>query len=212
MSLAAVPSWTTRLSARIYQQFQATTWASKLAAAVADGARELDEALRAALVARSIDPVTDDSTSAAYGVGRGAQLDRIGRVVGQPRGAATDAVYRLLLRARILANRSRGGPDQVIDVFVAMFAGDGAPRLIVGWVAAFTLRLEGVALDPLAVPAARGLLGAAAQAGVRAVLEWTTETGPGARVIRWNSLEATETIGDKNSAAVGGFAGGAAAV
>jgi hypothetical protein len=46
----------------------------------------------------------------------GAQLDVLGKIVGQPRVGATDAVYRLHLRARIRINISNGETVDVIAV------------------------------------------------------------------------------------------------
>lgn len=43
----------------------------------------------------------------------GFRLDWIGRKVGQPRVGSTDEVYRMFIRGRIAANRSRG---RIVDV------------------------------------------------------------------------------------------------
>lgn len=49
--------------------------------------------------------------------GEGVMLDVIGRIVGQPRGAnAADAAYRPWLRARVLVNKSKGKPEQLIQI------------------------------------------------------------------------------------------------
>lgn len=44
----------------------------------------------------------------------GTTLDLIGQAVGQPRGKATDEVYRILIRARIARNASDGTTDKII--------------------------------------------------------------------------------------------------
>lgn len=46
----------------------------------------------------------------------GAQLDMLGRIVGQPRNGLPDDRYVVHIRARIRINRSIGTPDDVIDV------------------------------------------------------------------------------------------------
>jgi hypothetical protein len=46
----------------------------------------------------------------------GEQLDVLGRIVGQPRGGRTDAVYRLWILARILVNRSNGKQEELFDI------------------------------------------------------------------------------------------------
>lgn len=44
----------------------------------------------------------------------GETLDLIGKSIGQPRGQATDEVYRILIRARIARNASDGTTDKII--------------------------------------------------------------------------------------------------
>lgn len=47
---------------------------------------------------------------------KGPTLDRIGVNVGQPRGVATDEVYRILLKSKIARNRSTGDINTIIRV------------------------------------------------------------------------------------------------
>ncbi|ASS66367.1 MULTISPECIES: hypothetical protein [unclassified Paenibacillus] len=47
---------------------------------------------------------------------RGPTLDRIGVNVGQPRGVATDEVYRILIKSKIARNRSTGDINTIIRV------------------------------------------------------------------------------------------------
>lgn len=47
-----------------------------------------------------------------------AQLDTIGKIVGQSRGTQADAVYRVYITARIRINRSQGHADDVISVLM----------------------------------------------------------------------------------------------
>ena len=176
--------WPARLRALVYTQFAPTNWAVPIANAIGARFDGMQGILDACARLWSIEPVVADSATAdpAYGVGRGVQLDRIGRLVGQARGGATDAEYRPLLRARALANRADGTTDRAIGVFVAMFAGAGAPLYLPGWVMEYTLRLVGVLMDPILVPGAISLLAASTQAGVRAVLEYST-VAPSASLI-----------------------------
>jgi hypothetical protein len=46
----------------------------------------------------------------------GAVLDDLGMNVGQPRGAATDEIYRILLRSKVARNLSDGTIDTIIRV------------------------------------------------------------------------------------------------
>lgn len=57
----------------------------------------------------------------SIGVAVGEQLDVIGRIVGQDRAtSASDAEYRLLLRARMTANQSSGSVNDIVAVFAAI--------------------------------------------------------------------------------------------
>ncbi len=47
---------------------------------------------------------------------KGPTLDRIGVNVGQPRGVASDEVYRILLKSKIARNRSTGDINTIIRV------------------------------------------------------------------------------------------------
>lgn len=53
----------------------------------------------------------------------GVQLGRIGAIIGQPRWGRDDAGYRNLLNARILANNSKGTPEDLISVVLKIFGG-----------------------------------------------------------------------------------------
>jgi hypothetical protein len=213
MADTAPEDWPARLRALVYEQYKLSNWAIPLADAIAKQRGQLAGLNLAFLFLWSIDTITDDTASPAYGIGRGVQLDRIGKLVGQQRGAATDAEYRPILRARVLANRSNGAADVAMRVFLAMFAGDGAPLYTPGWVAQYTLRLVGVLMDPLIVPAAMGLLAAATQGGNRAVLEWTTvepdEVLTCNDVVAFGALGVGQAIGDADNPTRGGRMGGA---
>ncbi|MCE5168961.1 hypothetical protein LQV63_06520 [Paenibacillus profundus] len=60
----------------------------------------------------------------------GATLDMIGGNLGQPRGQATDEVYRLLLRSKLARMNASGNLDSVIEVLaLALNAEPGEFRL-----------------------------------------------------------------------------------
>lgn len=71
----------------------------------------------------------------------GVQLDRIGAIVLEPRGALGDAQYALALAARIRMLRSSGTVPDLLAVFDALIPG-GAKRLIQAWPASFELFLD----------------------------------------------------------------------
>lgn len=50
----------------------------------------------------------------------GAQLDGIGRIVGEARQGRTDSAYKRRIKARIAINTSRGTPENLINVFVLL--------------------------------------------------------------------------------------------
>lgn len=66
--------------------------------------QSLETALQQLLTERSIDTAV------------GAQLDVIGRIVGQPRNSLDDDTYRRYCRARIATSRSNGTVQDVITV------------------------------------------------------------------------------------------------
>jgi len=169
MALTLPADWRLRLLDRIYQQFKGTLWAPNLADMLGAGANELQAAGVAMLSLWSIDTITDDDTSPAYGIGRGVQLDRIGRLVGQARAGADDEHFRYYLRARIAANRSRGTVDDLIRVFQAMLGATELPLYVPGGNASMIVQLLTPITDAVA-EIARQFLGAAKLAGVRALL------------------------------------------
>ena len=163
----------------------------------------------AMLAVFSIDTITNDATSPLYGVGRGAQLDRIGSILDEPRGAADDTVYRPLLRAKVLAIKSHGDPLTTIRVFLALFSNVGAPQLTTSWVASYTLFLDGVLMPPLLVLAAANLLRECTQAGTYAVLEYAVS--PPDHTFTFDALDVHMGFGDPGDLTVGGMMGGAVA-
>ncbi len=170
MAVVNVPDWPARLRAKIYTQFAQSNWAVPTANAIGAGAQSLQNLLVAMLSLWSIDTITNDPTSPAYGVGRGVQLDRIGRLVGQPRSGADDDHYRYYLRAKIRANKSNGSPDDLIAVFKAMLGATELPFYQPGSNASFILRLSTPMTEAVAAIALY-FLRIAKQAGVRALLE-----------------------------------------
>lgn len=68
------------------------------------------------------DDAWDVLTEAGFDIedAEGVQLDRIGSIIGQPRWDLSDADYRNLLRARIVANVSKGTPEDLISLLTAL--------------------------------------------------------------------------------------------
>ena len=81
----------------------------------------------------------------------GWALDVLGRIVGEPRQGATDADYRLRVRARIRVNRSDGTIEDVIDVVRLLIGPVLLPsatiKLTEYYPAAFVLRITGLIIS-----------------------------------------------------------------
>lgn len=71
----------------------------------------------------------------------GAQLDVLGRLVGQPRGGLVDDTYRRYIRARVAANNSSGKREELINI----------ARLVVNDASVITLHEEANATARLKV-------------------------------------------------------------
>src|SRR5690242_14038772 len=76
----------------------------KLVATLATPFQSIENMLQQLLTERSIDTAV------------GAQLDVIGRIVGQPRNGLDDESYRRYCRARIATNNSEGVMENLITV------------------------------------------------------------------------------------------------
>jgi len=119
----------------------------------------------------------------------GAQLDGLGRVLKLERGALSDEEYRIWLRGRILALRSSGTPDELIELVNTLV--DCGSRFQEYFPAAAYVRL----LD--SVGSAReqliGLIAEAKSAGVEVVVQWAE--APEATTLRCygNEVVAAET-------------------
>ena len=81
----------------------------------------------------------------------GWALDVLGRIVGEPRQGATDADYRLRVRARIRVNRSDGTIEDVIEVVRLLIGSVLLPsatiKLTEYYPAAFVLRITGLVIS-----------------------------------------------------------------
>ena len=101
----------------------------------------------------------------------GAQLDAIGRIVGQERGSLDDPALRRWLAARVQANRSRGRAQDIQRVFAAL-APDSDPAIEQEGNATFALVLHEAILDDIADVVA--LVKRVKAKGVRVLIEYRT--------------------------------------
>jgi hypothetical protein len=98
----------------------------------------------------------------------GEQLDLLGRIVGQPRDAKSDADYRLWLRARIRVNISSGTPEDLLAIF--NIVADNDVELKEWYPAGLSMVVAGAFPDAAVVAS---ILSQARPAGVGASLEYT---------------------------------------
>lgn len=101
----------------------------------------------------------------------GLRLDTIGRIVGQPRAGRADDVYRVFLRARIVANRSHGTTPHVLRVLRLLLLGQEARIELTNLGnAAIEVRIFGLDIDGVLAQVLADFLRVTVAAGVRAVL------------------------------------------
>jgi hypothetical protein len=124
------------------------------------GVQSVEDALTQLALMRRIDTAT------------GAQLDVLGRIVGQRRGGREDATFRRYIRARIRANKSRGTIGDVIKV-AALVVGDEDAAIVLRneGRAAYSLVVDGVPLAFVDSLVVLDLVRAATAAGVRVIVE-----------------------------------------
>lgn len=109
---------------------------------------------------------TERGVSAAYG----AQLDVLGKIVGQARNGLADEDFRLWIIAKIKLNNSSGTPEEIYDILnlvkpdaVDLEIRDEPP-------AAFTVKMHGPGVPDNVLVFVR----AARAAGVRVIVEWAS--------------------------------------
>jgi len=174
LSVDYVSDWVSRLVGRLYEQFKNTTtwplWAQLLGRQFND----LETAFQSLFAVLSINDAA------------GAQLDLIGRIVGQAREGLGDVAYRCALRARVLANRSNGTPEElyaVVDAFLGLSAAQAYLHDDdVNGTKEFVLRVL-TPVDNSLIPILLDLFGDAKDAGARGLLQW--QPAPNANTFRF---------------------------
>lgn len=153
-----VADWSARLRTRLYTQFRdKATWTKWTDLVLGPQFQDLEDSAQTLLTFFDIDN------------SEGAQLDLIGRYVGQSRLGTGDPTYRLYLKARILADRSTGTPEELYAVLRMLF---GAGMIYLpGIVKQFALRVTS------AITAAQAVVGLAflsisKEGGARGIFEW----------------------------------------
>ncbi len=101
--------------------------------------------------------------------GVGDQLDGIGQIVGQERAGASDAIYRLRLKARVLLNRSSGTVPQILEIFELLVPDATGLELREYFPKSFRLEVEG-AVDDATATELENILQEARAGGTHAAL------------------------------------------
>lgn len=106
--------------------------------------------------------------------GQGAQLDVIGRIVGQDRGGVDDTTYQAYLSAKIYANRATGKHEELIHLCRLVVA--SATQVVVHreGTATVTVFVDGAVTDAVA-DVLITFLEEAAALGVRIILRYSNE-------------------------------------
>lgn len=94
---------------RLPEQLKNSTVLIALLKALLAPAQEIEEMFYALLALKSIDDAT------------GAQLDLIGKLVGQSRGGNLDTDYRKFIRVRLSVNKSRGLRSDYIKIITLLY-------------------------------------------------------------------------------------------
>lgn len=163
--------------AQLARQYQAGGGAQIVAMATGEGTRAqtIETALWQIYTETGISP-----NASGFTVSTGAQLDLLGRLVGQPRGTLTDVDYTALLRATIRRLLSSGTIPDLIAIFSLMLPTTVLGSIVIteSFPAAIILDLTGVTGSAFNPQAFDKVLQIAKAAGVRALLHYTYHTLP----------------------------------
>jgi hypothetical protein len=145
--------------ALLLEQFKDKPRLAAVLCTLLERVQELDDAAFQVLTERYLDAGAD------------AQLDVLGRIVGEPRQGRTDDQYRPFLRARILINRSNGLTEEILHIVRVVLGEDASFTLREEFPAAFTIVAgDAIAITPDSIIR---LLQQAKAAGVRVLLEYS---------------------------------------
>jgi hypothetical protein len=129
--------------------------------ALLEGVQEVETATQEVIATRTIDGAYRN------------QLRVLGELVGQPDTGLGIEDYRKAVKARALANRSRGNVDDLLKVFAIFHGG------VVNWqeIPTAKLRLIAEGLGTVPMQTVLGLLGDARAGGVGLDVMWATGVG-----------------------------------
>lgn len=145
----------TEAKRRLTQQFKGLPRIEGFLQAVSDECQELEDAMWEVFVNRVIQ--SDLAT--------GDLLAKLGALVGQGSEGLTDAEYRLLIRARILANRSSGRREELITILSTLTGASSTIGFREYYPASAEIESDNVTISALLI--FRAFLAVAKSAGVR---------------------------------------------
>ncbi len=105
--LGSITAHANKAQSRLIERFQKPVYVA-ITRAVGDELQEAENMLWNVLLSRYIDHA------------EGVSLNYLGNRVGEPRQSQNDPDYRVRIRARILINRSRGGPEDLYAIARAL--------------------------------------------------------------------------------------------
>lgn len=132
----------------------------------------------------------------------GAQLDVLGRIVGQDRGGLTDDVFRRYIQARIATNRATGKREELIRI-AKLVVNDETATIYIDRQppAALLLRVDGVAVDPSIEAVLLTFMKLAVALGVRILVQ--SNSGAPANVFKFSDGSLSPGPGFDNTASPG---------
>lgn len=157
MSLVHVTDHQARGAARLSEQFKYQVAIVALLKSWATQVQAIEDAANGLRLARAIETA------------EGLALDKLGALVGQGREGRTDVQYRIWISGRILVNRSRGKPPQLIGIAAKL--GQQRVRFVEYYPAAFIIYLDTPIAGGDGVEIAK-LLKIAKAGGVQMQLVW----------------------------------------
>lgn len=177
-----ISDWATRLRSRLYTQFRdAVTWNQWVDEVLAPQIQDLEDSGQTILTILDIDN------------SEGVQLDVIGRFVGQSRLGSSDVVYRTLIKAKVLVNRSTGTSE---DIYAAMRVLLDSPSMVITTFSVKTFLLRMVDIITAAQAAlAITFLTDAKEAGARGLLEWQEYSNSNTFTFGIDALTTTAIVG-----------------
>lgn len=148
---------------RLPEQFRSDPNVTALLSSLVGPCQALETALQDMLTKRGVDTAV------------GAQLDIVGKLVGQSRNGLDDETFRRYIRARISAHRSSGVVEDLIRITTLVLNDLGATLIVdQQGVAAVVVRIEDTTVDATVADAIISFLRIAGAAGVRVILESST--------------------------------------